>query len=488
MTNLQRLLGGDPIDISQPETQRSLYMEIQKKLEVPSSASEAVAGILKWEETTGKEPEIPGITKDVPPRTLGMEIRNGEILPSQEASDLYQGLSGKPLPGQGDKSEQEINRQDLWDGFRGSNFQSGKTPKSQDIMGLNILGGKAPESHGTQQDMTWGPSKMIKGALSGNFEEMEKGAKECMGIGMFNKTLEAFSDVFERSGPASMLQKLTGPEGTLGGIKKEQEQLLNTVTDALTGNGRGEQFKKIGEILEKGNKDMLQALLPGGPGKKEKGEPQEEKKDTPKQAADDFFQKFAGLVASNATYKMARKKGFGPKQAGEMGEVAGEEAESIAKTQAPEKNQGQFEDKLMATAKAAKHLTATVLSKAALAIPGIGKAISIGITVADKATDILMDMAKSGATEQPQSGPDAPKEGDPKNETPGESKDGENPTNTFKTFMKKGKKGLLKELLPGGDVLADAAGSAATGIKSGVQQGMERKKTDEVHLSIDGIQ
>jgi hypothetical protein len=209
------------LDMEDTKNKNSLYIELAEKLSYGNrdDISTALAVTSKVTELTGKEPEFEPYVAGLPKRSLGQDIRSGYITPSEEAQKMHRDLKGEDLPGIGNPSAHEIACTDAEIGARAAGFQTGHPISSMQKMLLDgekdsvgSTGSKPFDQEG--QDMTFGPSKVIKGALSNNMEEVVEGLKETNSIGA-SKDLE------------NSLSALSSP----GGIAKF---LVDTMQQAVT--------------------------------------------------------------------------------------------------------------------------------------------------------------------------------------------------------------------------------------------------------------
>jgi hypothetical protein len=556
----------DALDLKDKANSNALYIEISDKLASKDKEenAKAVAAVLKVEEKTGKEPEfeIPGVLGVK--RSLGQDIRDGLISPTKDSQDLYELNKKEPLPGKKDLSDQEIAYRDIEIGLKAAGYESGTKPSSKDQMALDILGGKSQEDKlnpaplGDQEnDMTFGPSRVIKGLLTQDPKEVTKGLEETIKVGAAQSLKENLLDLSPVFKPMQKLSELIGQsvtgkeqgkEGTsnylfddtltvadqqakvgkdglkledifnarkdpfhpdqinpsledlretLGKINDKGTALIGEISDAFKTGKVGKEINALIDVSKNGSLEDVEKHVEnlfGRAGKKLQetlGEDEDPKKkpEGPKEDEPNWSARLAGSIAGASTYKAGRSKGVNPKKAGEMASVAEDEATDIAKST---KENDQSKDKSVDMAKDAKNMMAKTAAQVADKIPappGLGKAIAVGIIIADKATDMLMDLInnKGGADILNKAGGSLEgaekQKSDPAQQAMGGSID------VFKQEMKKTKGGMVKKLIPTTD---DVATTAMKGAVDGVMSwgkdqtnGSKSKPVDEVHRQLD---
>jgi len=231
------------LDMSDQRNKNSLYIELAEKISYGNKddISTALAVTEKVRELTGREPEYEPYVPGMPKRCLGQDIRAGYITPSEEAEKLHRDLTGQNLPGLEPPSEQEIACTDAEIGAKAAGFQTGHTVSGPERMLLEEEQSKSPRSAQNEnginsfdqegKDMAFGPSKVIKGALTNNMEEVLEGLKETTSIGAgkdLKNSLEALSnpagiakyliDGFKEN---SWLPRFTGLASGAVGLSKE---------------------------------------------------------------------------------------------------------------------------------------------------------------------------------------------------------------------------------------------------------------------------
>jgi len=560
---IEKLLTG-ALDLKDKSNSNELYIEISDKLASKDKEenAKAVAAVLKVEEKTGKEPEfeIPGILGVK--RSLGQDIRDGLINPSKDSQDLYELNKKEPLPGKKDLSDQEIANRDVEMGLKAAGYESGTKASSKDQMAIDILGGKSQEDKlnpapfgDKQEDMTFGPSKVLKGLLTQDFDEVKKGLDETIKVGAMGslkQNLEELSPIFkpmqkfselvmssalelgkkgeeirqsmlndvigipEQDENKSKDKNLPGMDAIMGGrsgnaprfdleglresltaMNDKSTALVEEVADAFKSGKIGKELTSLMEVSKNGSLEDVEKHVEnlfGRAGKKIQetlGDDEDPKKkpEGPKEDEPNWSAKLAGSIAGAATYKAGRSKGVNPKKAGEMASVAEDEATDIAKST---KENDQSKDKSVDMAKDAKNMMAKTAAQVADKIPappGLGKAIAVGIIIADKATDMLMDLInnKGGADILNKAGGSLEgaekQKSDPAQQAMGGGID------VFKQEMKKTKGGMVKKLIPTTDDIASTAMKGAVdGIMSwGKDQtnGSKSKPVDDVHRQLD---
>jgi hypothetical protein len=503
---LEKFLSGT-LDMSDRKEKNNLYLDIAEGLSSPKKEDNAaaVSGLIKYKEKTGEQPEIYSPSAGTPPRCLSQDIREGLIQPTEEAERMFSSTQGSPLPGKGDRDEQELLHEDLEIAFEAAGFQTGQKIGSQDRMAIDEGKGQYGPEQGDpvfrqeNQDMTFGATKMLKGMLTGDPEEIQKGAKEWLEC-PDNRA----KDLFDKAGEFMKNPSLETAGKLMGGIAKEGNAMsalgsgkspfeLN-LGDLAKSHPAAKLAGAVADVLsnpsgaaEKVMKNLEEALSPfQKPGaKKEEAPESEDKKKGPENAMGEegFDMKaLAAAVAAASTYKKARSKGMNPKGAGEMASVAGDEAGLTYKGLGDNK---EGEKNIVDAAKAGKNMASGLAAKAAPLIlpPPMGKAVAAGIMIADKATDFILDAVKAAAPGKnpmdqltmekvQESGGPAPKE---QVETPGGLGEGKGHNlEGFKETMSKGKSGILKKVLPmGGDQLE---GMAVSALESGAKNFWDASK------------
>jgi hypothetical protein len=411
MTLLEQLLANQSSQqkvspIFSKEDVRSLYKEVSKKLESDdlTQNAQAIQGILGFTKTTGKELTSPSMDKGDPEKKISLEVSKGELIPSDPCRALFKSLTGAGLPTLGEIEPQDIDNHDAWTGFQASKIQSGKRPKGQDAMSIELLNGEAPDEltdPSQSPDDVWGPSRVYKGALEKNDKEISQGIAEIESIGIE---------------PSKEILGVLDPKTPGLDSWKETAQQLTSVTKGLEsagGNaipipipGLTTSLPLIGGQKEKGG-----AEAGGKEGKESATGPEGNDKDGgPSLPSGLSADAIAGMVAGKITYNFARTQGVTPQAAGGMAVAAKKEAELTShlahspSQSSPEQSQqaphgpggghGQGQNHEIEAAKKSKNMALGAAASAAKFIPGYGTAISIGLQIADKATDVVMDLVK----------------------------------------------------------------------------------------------
>lgn len=552
---IEKLLTGS-LNLKDKSDSNSLYLEISNKLSSNDKEDNAkgVAAVLKVEELTGKEPEFEAPTGTGIKRCLGQDIRDGLVTPSNESENIYKLNKNEPLPGKKDLSDQEIGLRDVEMGFKAAGYESGMKPSSKDKMALDMLDGGAqddklnPAPFGDEEkDMTFGPSKIIKGLLTQDLAEVKKGLEQATTFGdtrTFKENLIGLSQAFaplnqlsksisqhgpgfalKETGISDSLQDIFGNRQTSKGppldldslreslvdFNNRQTELVGEIADAFKTGKIGDEINSLIDVSKNGSLEDVEnhvEQLFGKIGKKlngkedgeqeqdedqEKEQPgastavkKEDEEEQPKQGksqedSPNWSEQLAGRIAGATTYKAGRSKGLNPKKAGELGSIAQEDATDIAKST---KDNEQSKDKSVDMAKDAKNMMAKSAANIASKIPappGLGKAIAVGIIIADKATDFLMDLINN------KGGLDALNKAGGSLEG-AEKEKNEGGIEVFKQEMKKTKGGMVKRLIPTTDDIASTAKKAAVdGVMSyGKDQVKGSKKpVDDVHRQLD---
>lgn len=566
--NIDNLLTGG-LNLKEKSESNSLYLEISEKLSSNEQQdnAKAVAAILKVEELTGKEPEFEAPNGTGIKRCLGQDIREGLITPSAESEKMYSLNKKEPLPGKKDLSDQEIGLQDMQIGLESAGYQSGMKPSSKDRMALDMLSGQSQEDKlgsaplgEKDQDMSFGPSKVLKGLLTGDAQEIKKGLDQTLKIGAvsslkenltelspifkpmqklseFIGNLGAENDKMQKGLVDSMIKDIVGdPNGqdknksqekeelgmldimgaqkgqqgfngldNLEGLRESLENINNRfstlvgeVSDAFKSGKVGKETTALIDISKNGSLEDVEnhvEELFGKIGKKmgkdSEEEPGEAEKAPAKQTeTPDFNARLAGSIAGAATYKAGRSKGVNPKKAGEMGAIAEDEATDIAKST---QNSDKSKDNAVDMAKNTKNMmakTASAIADKIPAPPGLGKAIAVGIIIADKATDLLMDLInnKGGLEVLNKSGGSLEGADQAKTEPNQQQQTLSGGVDVFKQEMKKTKGGMVKKLIPTTDEIASTAMKGAVdGIMSWGKEQVKGKKgtADDMHKQVD---
>jgi hypothetical protein len=445
----------------------------------------AVAALVKYRDENKKDPEWPNIVDHAPPIPLGAMVRSKEVTPTDYAVDLFKTKTGEALPGTGDFSSQEWDYQDWNLGFAASDYQSGKTPTSLEKMEVSENNGLSkgiefPEQEKKSMDQLFGPSRAWMGALSGNKDGLEKGIEECekTGLPLFSNSNEKAQGFSFLTSPNTLLKDAAlGLEKQAEKLQKQGQLVMGFADLAMGGKGNVETQDFFKNMQERAGD--LNKFLTGEGNENNSLQKQNEEADNARYA------KLAGAIAGNAAYRNARSKGFNPKQAGDMADSASDaaiEAASAAQKQPEDKTK----DVVSGLASGTKNLAVKTASNLALAIPppGLGKAISIGIVMADKAVDLLAEsMAQqtgslekgSKAAEQGLGGKDSVSDPDAI-------------PDSFKQEMTKTKTGIVKKLSPSGDLTNDALkGMMSIGNmgKSSIDESNKVKEVDQVHQELD---
>jgi hypothetical protein len=198
------------LDMDDTRNKNSLYIELAEKISYGNKddISAALAVTEKVREATGREPEFESYVPGMPKRCLGQDIREGYITPSEDAIRMHKDLTGGDLPGIAYPSAQEIAFKDAEVGAQAAGFQTGHPLSGPDKMYYEDLQNKSPQNKSFDQegpDLTFGPSKVIKGALSNNMEEVVKGLKETNSIGASKDLEESLKAISNPSGIAKYL-------------------------------------------------------------------------------------------------------------------------------------------------------------------------------------------------------------------------------------------------------------------------------------------
>lgn len=523
---IERLLS-ESLNLKDKTDKNSVYMEIADKLMDKSKQenAKAVAAILKIEEKTGKEPEFEDPSGLGIKRCLGQDIRDGIINPTEDSKQIYQENAQMSLPGTRDLSDQEIALRDIEIGFKESGYQSGKKPTSQEDMAIEILGGQSQEGKlnpapfgESEAQMSFGPSKVLKGLLTGDMDELRNGLKETLKVGaiddlrenlhtlapgmkVMDKFLETldnpgeklkdgvtdFSDIMSgrKSSPINPTT-LSDIRDSLVDVNQKGNLLANEIVDSFKTGKMGKEMQGLIDISKTGSLEDVEKHVEGmfdklsnKIDKKSEEEPGEKKESSKPPEQSHWSEVLAGRIAGAATYKAGRSKGLSGKNAGEMGAVAESEATDIAKTT---KDNEASRDKSVDMAKGAKNAlakTAASIADKVPAPPGLGKAISIGIIIVDKATDFMMDLInnKGGLESLNKAGGSLEK----LDNTPGGIE-------VFQSQMTKTKGGIVKKLIPAKeDVLSTAMKGAVDGIGSWGKEQVKGKRgqTGPEHKQLD---
>jgi hypothetical protein len=544
---IEKLLSGD-LNLEDKNDKNSLYLDITEKLGISDKTenAKAVAAVLKVEELTGKEPEFEDPSGTGVKRCLGQDIRDGLVTPSEESLDIYEKNKGEAIPGKKDLSDQEIVYRDIEIGLKESGYQSGKKPSSQDQMALDLMGGKAEDSQlspapfeESEAQMSFGPSKIIKGLLTQDLDEVKKGIEETTKVGALdnlrdalhsmapafsqvNKFLDSIgpnaqerikngftgagdimetrrgglSELFGKDNPISQ-ESLDELREKMSDLTSKGTALVGEITESFKSGKMGKEMQGLIDISKEGSLEDVENHVEGmfdklgkklGLNKKESPEGDEEKKpERPQPQEPDWSERLAGRIAGAATYKAGRSKGLGAKNAGELSAVAEEEATDIAKST---KEDDKSRDKSVDMAKDTKNMaakTAASIADKVPAPPGLGKAIAVGIIVVDKATDFLMDIINNkggleslnkagGSLEQATPEPQEKGKGIEAIGGPG-SGVGAGAVEIFQSQMKKTKGGIVKKLVPAPeDVFSSAMKGAVDGIGSWGKEEFKGKK------------
>lgn len=231
------------LDMDNTKNKNSLYIELAEKISYGNKddISAAIAVTDKVIQETGKEPEYDPYVPGLPKRSLGQDIRAGYITPSEEAEKMHMDLKGKSLPGLGDPSAHEIACTDAEVGAKAAGFQTGHPLSSLDKMTLSEqqksgapTASKPFDQEG--QDMTFGPSKVIKGALSNNMEEVVEGLKETNSIGAAKDLENSLTALSSPGGMAKFLvDTLKGAATAPVDITKNATNLYKSIADNSEG-------------------------------------------------------------------------------------------------------------------------------------------------------------------------------------------------------------------------------------------------------------
>lgn len=564
--SIEKLLTGN-LNLNDRSESNLLYIELSEKLaskDVNENAK-AVAALLKVEEKTGKEPEFEAPAGTGIKRCLGQDIRDGLVTPSEESENLYLSNKKEPLPGKKDLSDQEISLRDLEIGIKAAGYESGVKPSSKDQMALEMLNGKSQEDKLTpapfgeqENDMTFGPSKVIKGLLTQDPKEVAKGLEETIKVGEAEslKELLTLSPVFkpmqklseivgnsitgqnkdkertsnplfedtllvteqqakvEKDGfkledlfdskkdplhPDQIGLDLNGLRDSLVNLNEKGTALVGEISDAFKTGKVGKEINSLIDVSKNGSLEDVENHVEnmfGRLNKKidQKTEEPEKKGEKKQEDAPDWSAQLAGSIAGAATYKAGRAKGINPKKSGEMSDIARDEATDIAKST---KSNEESKDKSVELLKNTKNMMAKTAANVVDKIPtppGLGKAIAVGIIVADKATDFMIDLInnKGGADALSKASGDIEQADKEKGkDTPAaaqQSMVGDGNVEVFKEEMKKTKGGLVKRLIPTkDDVITSAMKGAVDGIGSwGKEQVSGRKgSAEDIHRQLD---
>jgi hypothetical protein len=481
------LVAGDvnPIGMD-PKGTRELWDSLTKDLEGNKDENQrGVQALTNWLSALSKEgqegqgqqgpaeisaPSEPPLVEGTPSKDFGTAVREGLVVPTDLSKDLFKTATGTDMPGTGEISEQEMKTQDQWDGFRAANYQTGKEPGQMQSAILDEMGGREkPELQMIPMDqmtpgddeMTWGPSKMVKGLLTMDPAEYCQGAMEALNGGLdVQKTmtdqlgLAGGPNLFKNMGKnlmESVIQGEATPEmketldsmkgaaaniqseemkAAFGDIKGQAEKLWNdpkialealssAAADLTGGKGVGEI---VGKALESGKEglekvspalmipsamqkavDGVIEMMQGQKGKKEKEEPEDPAKlsfvDKEGNLNEEFLNDFASKLSAAAAYKKCRKAGLNSKEAGMAGEAAGEVTQEATKTKGTTAVAAQALDKGVDAAKTAKDMAVKVASKSLAAIPGVGPALAVGLQAANYFANLAIDAAKEAGKE-----------------------------------------------------------------------------------------
>jgi hypothetical protein len=229
------------LDMEDKKNKNSLYIELAEKLSYGNKddIAAALAVTEKVKELTGKEPEYEPYVKGMPKRCLGQDIREGYITPSEDAEKMHMSLTGQELPGVGSPSEQEIACTDASIGAKAAGFQTGHQLSGPEKMFIEEQSTQkttpSPMAEKDQiEDMTFGPSRVIKGALTNDMKEVLEGLKETNSIGA-SKDLE------------NSLNILSNP----GGIAKQLSEFIKDGKEALSGPSMAISAANLYDIARK---------------------------------------------------------------------------------------------------------------------------------------------------------------------------------------------------------------------------------------------
>jgi hypothetical protein len=535
---IEKLLTG-ALNIKDKSDSNALYLDISEKIASKDKEenAKAVAAVLKVEELTGKEPEFESLGKSGIKRCLGQDIRDGLVTPSEESEKMYGLNKQEPLPGKGDLSDQEISLRDIEIGLKSAGYESGVKPSSKDQMALEMMGGKTeeeklnPAPFGEQEaDMSFGPSKVLKGLLTQDFDEVVKGLKETAMIGagaqlkdqldmlspifkpmqtLSNMAREGIIDSFvgdtkggdikEIMGLRSKDEKPLDLEALRDGIKSINDKgsaLVGELAEAFKSGKVGKELNALLDVSKNGSLEDVEKHVENLFGRVDKKikdtlseDDQEKKPEKKPEETPQWSAELAGRIAGATTYKAGRSKGLNPKKSGEMASITEGEATDVAKST---KDNEKSKDNAVDMAKDAKNMMAKTAASIADKIPtppGLGKAIAVGIIIADKATDMMMDLINNkGGTEVLNKAGGSLEEAEKAKATP-DQKALDGGIDVFKQEMKKTKGGMVKRLIPTtDDVATTAMKGAVDGIMSwGKDQvnGSKTKPAADIHRQLD---
>lgn len=548
-----------------PKGQRNLWDSMTKDLEGGQEENKrGVTALKNWVDKASKDqqadiyPSEPGLTETTPDKDLGTAVREGTVAPTELSKELFKTATGMDFPGTGEPTEQEMATQDAWEGFRAADYQGGKAPTQMESAILQEMGGGSkrewmgPEAApfgkdgGTTQersfgedfanDMTFGPSKIIKGLLTGDPETLGQGIKEAQSVAqnigdvLTGKTgrdqMQKLWDGFEKSmekevekgGPGAQLAT-----DTLGLMKKAKEvnpveQAIGMISDLVTGKnlGPGSIAQELGNTANLANPanslmkawEMTSSILQPGSGKQGKDAPASDLMGNRGglDLNDEFINDFATKLSSAIAYKKGRKAGLPSKEAGPAAETAGEVTREATRDSKTTDKSAEMIDKGVDAMKAAKNLAVKGASKALAGIPGVGTAAAVALQVANVVVDVVIDASKEMAKDQMGTPGSQAKEGPSGNESPGEPAGQEKSTaeqgvsqaagagemvaSNTKQALKKTKGKLLKELLPSGgvgDMVEDSLGGIAKQGASKVTGELKKSDKDRTGQVPEGI-